>query len=170
MRRMVCRVVRYLVNQLIVCARRTPHSHLYHDDGSLYMARFWLLRTRWLSVRLHHIATADLDRHFHDHPWSFVSLVLRGGYREARPAAIDPCFIDGETEVERAIVRVRNAGSVALRRATDRHRVTGVMPETWTLVVMGPKRQWWGFYTPRGKVHWRNYATLHAASSQAGDG
>lgn len=142
-------------------AMRRPDTHLYHADGSLYMARFWLLRTRWFSMRLHHIATADLDRHFHDHPWSFISLVLRGGYREARPATIEPCFLDGSTEIERIIVTSRRAGSIALRRATDRHRVSGVMPETWTLVILGPKRQWWGFYTPNGKVHWRDYESHH---------
>lgn len=153
-----------LVDWLIVIARRTPHTHLYHADGSLYMARFWLVRTRWFSARLHHIATPDLDRHLHDHPWTFVSVVLRGGYTEARPLTVDPCFMDfpGAPEIEMSRLRFRSAGSVALRRATDRHRIVQIRPSTWTLVILGPKRQWWGFYTRQGKVHWRDYATLHA--------
>lgn len=122
------RIARRLVAWLIVIARRTPHTHLYHADGSLYMARFWLWRTRWFSARIHHIATPDLDRHFHDHPWTFISLVLRGGYIEARPATIEPCFMYGAPEIERYVIRARRAGSIALRRTTDRHRVTWVSP------------------------------------------
>lgn len=140
-------------------------GHLYHGDGSLYMGRWQVFTTRWLSCRLHHIATADLDRHFHDHPWGFVSLVLTGGYHELRPVDVEPCFGDDEGwELAEVAQRCwRGAGSLGLRRATDRHRVQEVLPDTYTLFFYGPKRQWWGFYTPDGKVYWRDYPSCHAA-------
>jgi hypothetical protein len=37
-----------------------------------------------------------------------------------------------------------------------------VYPDTWTLMIYGPIRQWWGFFTPRGKVYWRDYPSVIA--------
>lgn len=162
---MLNKITRWLVNQIILLARLKPDDHLHHADGSLYMARFWLVRTRWFAVRVHHIATCDIDRHFHDHPWGFISVVLRGGYQEARPISIDPCFVEG-AEHEQCVIQARRAGSIALRRRTDRHRIISVLPETWTLVVLGKKHQWWGFFTPAGKVYWKDYQTTDIASSK----
>ena len=137
-------------------------GHLYHADGSLYMGRYQVASAFGFVLRLHHIATADLDRHMHDHPWHFLSLVLTGGYVELRPKAITPCF-DGDTE--RADARHRLAGSLAFRRASDRHRIAYVRADTWTLFLTWPRIQWWGFYTPKGKVYWKDYPSVHPASA-----
>lgn len=156
--------MRAIVNALIRRAQRTPYWHLHHADGSLYMERFWLRpyseqRDRW-AVRVHHLVTEDLDRELHDHPWDFYSVVLRGGYIEARPFGTEPDFgaLDGG---ERCRLIERRAGSIAFRRATDRHRIVAVLPDTWTLFITGPKRQWWGFYTRTGKVHWQDFESVH---------
>src|SRR5690349_7894728 len=45
----------------------------------------WRAETRWGSIRLHHWLGPDDDRAFHDHPWWFVTLVLRGGYTDWNP-------------------------------------------------------------------------------------
>lgn len=151
----------WIATALIRRARRTPYFHLYHADGSLYMGRWWLLRPVLggaFSVRVHRIATPDYDRDMHDHPWAFVSIVLRGGYTERRPWVIEPDFIDGE---ERAYDLIRRPSSIALRRPTDRHRIVDVLPDTWSLVFIGPKRHWWGFHTPAGKIHWKTYESVH---------
>jgi hypothetical protein len=156
-----------LAERLIGRALRTPYFHLYHADGSLYMERYWLRSYsaggRW-AARVHHIATPDLDRHMHDHPWDFVSIVLRGGYKELRPLSIDPAF-DGDEE--RSYLVDRRPGSIVLRLSTDRHRVVDVLPDTWTLFITGPKRQWWGFHTETGKVHWRDYESVHNKTERA---
>lgn len=172
----------WTVNRLIARAMRTPYFHLHHGDGSLYMERYWLvpltygafgcytakwwrepsawlLQTLGIAVRVHHICTADLDRSLHDHPWDWVSIVLRGWYLEARPSHIAPCFHGEEEELTH--ITARHAGSFAFRHATDRHRITHVEPETWTLFITGPKVQWWGFYTPAGKVYYRDYESVH---------
>lgn len=134
-------------------------GHIHGPDGSLYMERFGVFETRWLTARVHHIVRPDMDRHMHDHPWWFVSIVLKGWYREAYPEQVDPCFgaaCDADREWE--FTKTRRAGSIAFRRATDRHSIVD-MPcsGTWTLFITGRIRQWWGFYTPAGKVHWRDY-------------
>lgn len=161
--------------RLLACTQ--PYFHLHHADGSLYMGREWLMPRAllepdpyeegalkpldWLpaAVRLHMIFTPDFDREFHDHPWTFVSLVLRGGYVERRPTSATPNWRrDGE---EDSYDTYRPPGSIALRRYTDRHRIISVEPDTLTLVIVFRKRQSWGFFTPRGKVHWRDYESVH---------
>lgn len=159
----------WLSSLVIRRAQRRVYTggHLYHADGSLYMGRWSLFESSWLQVRVHHLATPDLDRHLHDHPWNFVSVVLEGGYAESRPVAVDPCF-NGDAGAEDCWLTLRTAGSLASRRATDRHRITNVLPGTYTLFFTGPKLQWWGFFTPQGKVWWRDYPSCHAAG-QCGD-
>jgi hypothetical protein len=63
-------VMRWLADLIIRRAMRTPSrkGHLFHADGSVYMTRWQLFETRWLSARVHYIATPDNDRHLHDHP------------------------------------------------------------------------------------------------------
>lgn len=146
-----------------------PYSHLYHADGSLYMER-WLIIPRRNEdsshLRLHHICTKDYDYHLHDHPFSFWSLVLTGGYVEVRPVTRSPCFLDSSDPREEVRRTVRLAGSLTYRHACDRHRITHVLQNTWTLVFAGPLRQWWGFYTPVGKIHWRDYESKHSATAR----
>jgi hypothetical protein len=131
------------------------------------MGRWKVFETRWLSCRLHELATEDIDRHFHDHPWPFVSIVLTGGYIEARPDSIEPDFTREGVEIES--LTFRRAGNVALRRATDRHQITNVQFDTFTLFIYGQKQQWWGFYTPAGKVYWKDYPSCHAALAPGAD-
>jgi len=154
-----------------------PYSHLHHADGSLYMERWFVIPRKnedKCHLRLHHIVTADRDWHLHDHPFSFWSLVLTGGYTEARPISRTPRFYRPDPmfellpcEVEENYQTYRSAGSIAYRHACDRHRITNVLPDTWTLVLAGPLRQWWGFYTPVGKIYWRDYESKHFTTARS---
>jgi hypothetical protein len=51
------------------------------DDGQPYLIR-WAINTPLLGIKLHHILRSDEDRDLHDHPWSFLSVILWGGYWE----------------------------------------------------------------------------------------
>jgi hypothetical protein len=115
-------------------------SHI-HD----YMRR-WIVRTPWGTLRVHRILRKDHDADPHDHPFDFVSVILRGGYAEER------LWPDGTRTVRRY-----GRGSVLRRRAEDAHRFLTVDPETTTFVIAGPKRRSWGFHTPTGWVPWRVY-------------
>ena len=158
---------KWLVNKLIARAKRTPYFHLYHENGELYMERYWLVPYKWnwpFAARLHFIATPDRGRHLHDHPWSFLSVVLRGWYTEERPRTIQPCFEKEqwyEQRYEATTSVVRDEKSWAFRRATDRHTISAIGAHgVWTLFVTFRFVQWWGFYTPRGKVYYRDYLNL----------
>jgi hypothetical protein len=105
----------------------------------IYLIRFSLLTLPWLSVKLHRIYLSD-DDCMHDHPWSFVSFVLWGGYIEQTP--------DGK--------KLYGPGSILWRKAPAIHRLEVFQPAT-TLVITFRKHRDWGFYTPRGWVFWKDY-------------
>ena len=122
-----------------------------------YMLRWYVLpRNRWINLYLHKFCRDDDDRAMHDHPWWFLSFMIRGMYTEI--IAQDP-----DTNSGRGFVR--SAPSVAFRRAEHRHRVvlerddTGMVVPCWTVVITGPRSREWGFWCPRGFVHWRDFTT-----------
>jgi hypothetical protein len=107
-----------------------------------YMHR-WILTMPWGTLRLHKILRSDSDRHLHDHPWDFTSLILRGSYVELTPT--------GTTTY--------SPGDINRKKAEDIHRLVLTNGSVWTFVVSGPKRRSWGFHTEAGWVHWREYTT-----------
>lgn len=130
-----------------------PHLTIT-KDGDPYLTRWWLLpygetryraRRHMPAVLLHRIHRPDHDRAMHDHPWWFVTIVLRGGYVERRD-------VNGLVQVQ-----YRRAGRWAFRRATDLHTIASVEENTWTVCVVGPKRREWGFMGPDGWVDWRTF-------------
>ena len=104
------------------------------------LVRFEILHTRRLRVYLHHIMRSDAERHLHDHPWSFVSIILRGGYREHT--------MDGSRDYK--------APAILFRPATWAHKLELQQP-AWTLVFATKTVRRWGFLTEKGWCFWRNY-------------
>lgn len=118
-------------------------------DGSVYLRRWYLVSTPWFGVYLHHIVQPDPDRDLHDHPWDFVSVVLRGGYTE---------------ELPRCRTRHWPAGTMHRMRAEDMHRICYGAPSTWTLLLVGRRRREWGFQTAHRWMPWREYLGLRSAA------
>lgn len=105
-------------------------------DGSLYLWRLRIVQTPWFAVYLHAIHRPDHDQELHDHPWDFVSLVLRGSYIEQTPCC------EGCPFRRHRLVRWINS-----KRAEDAHRIVRVdRAPTWTLVFCGRRRREWGFH------------------------
>ncbi len=104
------------------------------------LIRYEILHTRHLRIYLHHIMRSDMERHLHDHPWSFISVILRGGYREHTAAGH----------------RDFRAGSILFRPAEWAHKLELSSP-AWTLVFASRTVRKWGFITERGWCFWRNY-------------
>jgi hypothetical protein len=132
---------------------------VYRSHLGGYMRR-WIARCPWGTLRLHNIRESDAGRDFHDHPFSFSSLILSGGYVEHRPGCrgcghggcleAPCCSADGSC-------RFYGPGSIVRRQATDLHRLELVNGPAWTLVVSGPYFRVWGFQTPSGWVDFREY-------------
>jgi hypothetical protein len=106
---------------------------------SEYIRRLHLIKCPWFAVCLHWLLKPDPEPYLHDHPVSFLSLILRGWYGEYGPDAphLNRWF--------------------RWYRATDRHSIVEVAPGTVTLCFMGPRVREWGYHTPSGWVHWKQY-------------
>lgn len=49
-------------------------------EGELHFKRFAIFQTPRLSLYIHRLFKEDQDAHLHNHPWNFLTLVLRGCY------------------------------------------------------------------------------------------
>lgn len=124
-----------------------------YAGSSLYMRR-WLVGPKWgPGLRLHHIARGDATPEMHDHPFSFLSFVLWGGYVEHRP--------DRQPRTVRP-------WSFVFHRAEDLHRLE-LDRTAWTFVIRGPIRRTWGFMTAEGWVPWREFVQARDAELGAGE-
>lgn len=122
-------------------------------EANYYMRRFILLLPFGFTLRLHHIVRSDDDRHLHDHPFSFASFLLSGGYFETVPCEpVEPLDNGKRTEYRRRF-------SFNVKRATDQHALALTRP-VWTLVFAMPKSREWGFHTEMGWVHNEDYFHL----------
>jgi hypothetical protein len=119
-------------------------------DGRPYLDRWHIAHFKCgQRLYLHYFHRGDAEDYNHDHPWSFWSLILWGGYYEVTP------FPDGSDERQTWYYPL----SLLKRPATWKHRVK--LPEgrvAITLVWTGRKERSWGFWCPeRGFVHWRQH-------------
>lgn len=92
--------------------------------------RRWVLNLGLFSIRLHHWLASDDGRNFHDHPWWFITLILKGSYTDVSPQGSEKL----------------TCGNIRWRSSLHRHTV--VVPSTgvWTLVLTGPELRKWGFW------------------------
>jgi hypothetical protein len=103
----------------------------------------WVVAVGGFSIRLHRFCADHEDVHPHSHPWSFVTLVLAGGYD-------DISMTDGRVDKLRA-------GSVRLRPSAHRHRTRVGAHGCTTLLLTGCLTNEWGFWV-RGRFYpWRLY-------------
>lgn len=110
-----------------------------------YMKR-WGILTPWFSIRIHHWFRGDDDRHYHDHDWNFVCIVLAGSYEDVSYEEID--------HLQCVTYDTLTPGSIRYRRAEFKHMLK--TDGCWTLVLTGPKKRCFGFWVPNksGKMVW----------------
>jgi hypothetical protein len=132
-----------------------------HPQGPM-LRRYMIFQGARFGVYVHQFFRPDADRDVHDHPWWFATLVLRGGYLEQ--VADNP---DGLESADRSRWSLRGRAHVMPRTAA--HRIKALLPNTWTLLLVGPKMQEWGFYVERESeldaprwVWWRDYGAVTA--------
>jgi len=131
-------------------------------EGDVYLDRLYILTTPWFGIMFHRIFRPDNQRDLHDHPWSFLSLVLRGSYVEDVPCANSRCCSPAEIGCA-APTHQRRVRWLNFKRAEDRHSIRSVSRRPiWTLVFTGPKRRTWGFWVDGGTrfVKWTDYSKL----------
>lgn len=151
-----------------------------------YMLRWFLFRSQRFDklprLYLHKFLRSDDDRAPHDHPWWFVSIILRGSYTEYSWVE------DGW------VIRRRTAPSIAFRGLNTRHRVeldvehlptvtdwgnvckgcnrpgtrmtcycdydvvdSRCYKSVWTIILTGPDVRGWGFWCADEFIPWRQF-------------
>jgi hypothetical protein len=124
------------------------------ETDSAYLTRLFLVKTPWFCVCLHWILKPDPEPYLHDHPTTFLSLILRGGYSECRAK-------NGTMETED-----HNWYNFIRATPDDAHSITNVKPNTLTLCFMGPKLRDWGYHLDYSWMHWKTYNDLKRAGIQ----
>lgn len=107
------------------------------------------------NIYIHKFHRGDNDRELHNHPWKWaLSFVFAGGYREER-----------RTWRDEVIVRDVKPFTFNWITQDDFHRVDLVEKDAWTLFIVGPRAQSWGFWDRSTKkfTPWRE----HLAKRQA---
>ena len=167
-------------NYLIARAMRTPYFHLesymerywlvpYATDknissltkegtGCYNVCIFkrpiaWLFQKLGIAIRVHKILRSDSGRDFHNHPWNFITVLLKGSYFEITPKFGSSDFYEG------AIKTFYGKNTVLFRKHKHFHRLELLIGKffnkqgnieiqylpVWTLFIIFRKKRTWGF-------------------------
>lgn len=110
--------------------------HLSSKEGVTHFKRWCLFHSERGNLYLHKICRSDADRHPHNHPWNFKSLILWGGY-------IERIWENGQL-----FMTVCEPGMLLRRSAYEFHQIQlfEEAKPTWTLVWVGPRiNDPWGY-------------------------
>ena len=119
---------------------RIRRLRLTRSDGLVYLDRWGVELKRVGGVFLHRMNAPDPGWDLHDHPWTFVSLILKGGYVERRANVRTPLIYHEKP---------RRLGSLGATRLDQAHTISRLRGRTsWSLVIHGPRVRLWGFYVP----------------------
>ncbi len=119
--------------------------------GLQYLTRLRIVQTPWFGIYVHDIHEDDGDRCCHNHPWSFISIVLRGSYTERlypNPMGLVP---------SEYVLQTHGRFSVHKMGRDTAHRVTYAAPRLKTLILVGPRKATWGFFDNGEFVEWQDY-------------
>lgn len=113
-----------------------------------YLERFYLM-PRWITLGLFRVVIHRFWRSdnpldgLHDHPWPYISIILKGGYIEHT--------ICGAVK--------RLPGDIIFSCANHFHRVELLEEntDTWTLFIMGPRCRKWGFLIDGKWYNWKDW-------------
>lgn len=114
-----------------------PYKDIGWTEIGEEFTRFQLVKTRWGNVYLHRLWCPNTHPNCHDHPWSFWTLLLKGGYLEFH--------VDSDLQDDGIWVR-RKPGQFLYRPAEWSHNVVTPFGVSWSLVLTGPKEREWGFH------------------------
>ena len=99
-----------------------PECHYLHR---------WTLILFGYSIRLHHWIASDASiQHFHDHPFDFISIILKGSYTNVTP--------EGRIEVK--------APSIWKAKAEGKHYLLIPRGGAWTILLCSRPHRKWGFW------------------------
>lgn len=153
-----------------VQGRRSPRWAVWSrmtipcQDGLQYLVRLRILQTPWFGIYLHDIYEPDDERAPHNHPWSFISIVVRGWY-------VEKVYPNPERTMQHqygwknyGIKRHRRFSAHKMGRVSA-HRITECAPGLKTLILTGPRQSSWGFFEDGVYIDWKDYERKQVAEN-----
>lgn len=119
---------------------------LDRTESEPYLERYYIFlkdRKKFpFNIFIHRFLKSDPDD-LHDHPWPFISIILKGGYWEHTPKG----------------KFWRGPGYVNWARSKALHRVEldANVNECWTLFIPGPQVRDWGFVRQGKWIQFEKY-------------
>ena len=86
------------------------------------------------AIRIHKWIRSDDKRNFHDHPWWFITFVLKGSYTDV--------YNDNNIIKQDTLKRFK----LRYRPSNHRHYVDVPKEGCWTILLTGRPIRKWGFY------------------------
>lgn len=112
-------------------------TEIKSQEGTLHFRRWRLVETKYFRFYVHQIFEFDKDEHLHNHPWNFLSFVLKGGYIEV--------LSKGK---QKLVPRFR----FNFHKAADYHRIVWIQKPTISLFLAFGKYRTWGYETSEGHI------------------
>lgn len=139
-----------------------PPDFVIGPKNDPYLLRWYVIpRNRLCNIYLHKFLRSGDDRALHDHPWWFVSILLKGTYRE----------VTVENKLCKVTTEWRKRFSIAFHSAEYRHRVElQNNAPCWTLVITGRRVRDWGFWCPQGFVSYKIFTSSTEEGNEIGRG
>lgn len=111
-------------------------KYIYRFDDTLLLIRYTIFDCKFFGIKIHKLVGTD-NACQHDHPWAFVTFLMKGGYVEYTP--------NGS--------KVYSRFSLLYRPAKYTHKLEIHQP-VWTFVITFKRVREWGFHTPKGWIKW----------------
>lgn len=108
--------------------------HYDNPKGSPYLVRWRIIQCPLFGIYLHRLGTPDPRDTLHNHPWPFISLVLKGGYTE---------YVRGDV----GYARPKRVKRLNIKRFNNSFHWISTLDKTptWTLMFVGRRRRVWGY-------------------------
>lgn len=139
-------------------------EYITRGDNDPYLTRLTVFGCSLFKIMIHWFHDSD-DECLHDHPWPFVSLIVKGGYWEYIPGLSIEDYARHLKKIEGigaygSVEHVKwyKPWTILYRSANWIHRIViDKNNKPVTLVVTGPKNRNWGFWTTFGWILHSNY-------------
>lgn len=139
-------------------ARKEGKWEIIGPQDCPIVARRTLLDVGFGKILWHRFFPGASDKDPHDHPRSFVTIILRGGYADISRGPLG-IFVGEDIR----------APTIRFRRATHAH-ITRVHDDgATTLVIMGPLRRDWGFWKDGAWFEWKTYERIFGLNWRCDD-
>ena len=110
--------------------KRWNFRPMWYRPKSGLIDLFQIFATPFLTLQLHYVRKPDPSTLYHDHPWKFLSFMLKGSYTEK--------ILKDPYDMSTLVVKKRRRFSLHYINDTIAHNITECSDHTVTLFLAGP--------------------------------